>query len=123
MNNKSNDVSDFRIKSLQKLKDSRASLVKKISEMKVLATSSDNTNTDPLDVAAHIEEQDRLLSELKRDESSLFKIESALRNFEDFGYCIDCGEDIDERRLNFDPSISRCVDCQSSKELLAKSMA
>ncbi|PTH80116.1 hypothetical protein DAA48_16260 [Aeromonas veronii] len=122
--NKNNEVrSEFQIKSLEKLKSSRSALIAKISEMKIQATRSDSDNTDPLDIASHVEEQSRLLSELARDEASLLKIESALRNFSNFGYCIECGEDIDERRLGIDPSICRCVDCQGSKEVLSRHMA
>ena len=29
----------------------------------------------------------------------------------EFGYCQDCGEDISEKRLNFDPSALRCISC------------
>ncbi|MDO6478071.1 TraR/DksA family transcriptional regulator [Shimia thalassica] len=29
----------------------------------------------------------------------------------DFGYCDDCGEDIARKRLDFDPSVTRCINC------------
>ncbi len=31
----------------------------------------------------------------------------------DFGYCEDCGEEIAEKRLVFDPSVRRCISCAS----------
>ncbi|MND12141.1 RNA polymerase-binding transcription factor DksA [compost metagenome] len=121
---KNSSVADnLRVISLQKLKDTRAGLITKIAEMKADATRSDDNCTDVLDVAANVESQNRLLSELRREEARLLKVEFALRNFSDFGYCIDCGEDIDERRLGIDPSICRCIDCQSSREIQSKHIA
>lgn len=29
----------------------------------------------------------------------------------DFGYCDDCGEEIDPRRLEHNPAVTRCIDC------------
>jgi len=42
-------------------------------------------------------------------------IAAALMRIEgdDFGYCLVCGEDIPYKRLQFDPAITRCIDCQS----------
>ncbi|MBT5186397.1 MAG: TraR/DksA family transcriptional regulator [Kordiimonadaceae bacterium] len=43
----------------------------------------------------------------------LIKIEAALERIteDEFGYCLTCGEDIDEKRLDLDPSISLCNKC------------
>jgi len=30
---------------------------------------------------------------------------------EAFGYCVDCGEDIARKRLEFDPSATKCITC------------
>lgn len=32
---------------------------------------------------------------------------------DDFGYCDDCGDAISAKRLEFDPSVRRCVSCAS----------
>ena len=29
----------------------------------------------------------------------------------EFGYCNDCGDDIAPKRLEFDPSVTRCISC------------
>ena len=29
----------------------------------------------------------------------------------EFGYCEDCGDDIAAKRLEFDPSVSKCINC------------
>jgi DnaK suppressor protein len=40
-------------------------------------------------------------------------IEGALRRMDagDYGYCTQCGEEIDIRRLEFDPANARCIKC------------
>ncbi len=41
------------------------------------------------------------------------KIEAALRRIEDgeYGYCVECGEEIAGRRLEIDPAASHCINC------------
>jgi DnaK suppressor protein len=45
------------------------------------------------------------------------RIDGALRRIEsgDYGYCFVCGEEIDARRLEFDPALTRCVACTESE--------
>lgn len=49
----------------------------------------------------------------RRRQQQLVKIEGALRRIEsgDYGYCVDCGEEINVRRLSLDPTNTRCVKC------------
>lgn len=49
----------------------------------------------------------------RRRQQKLKNIESALRRIEEdeYGYCDKCGEEIDIRRLEFDPSNSHCIEC------------
>ena len=49
----------------------------------------------------------------RRRQRQLVMIEGALRRIEsgDYGYCIDCGEAIDIRRLHADPTNMRCIAC------------
>jgi DnaK suppressor protein len=49
----------------------------------------------------------------RRRKLQLKKIEGALRRIEsgDYGDCFVCGEEIDERRLAVDPTVSRCMEC------------
>ncbi|MEL6886909.1 MAG: TraR/DksA C4-type zinc finger protein [Pseudomonadota bacterium] len=41
------------------------------------------------------------------------RIHAALKRLDDgdYGYCTDCGEDIEPNRLAADPTIPRCLDC------------
>ena len=45
------------------------------------------------------------------------RLRAALARIEDgsYGECLDCGEDIPERRLEIDPTIPLCVSCASGK--------
>lgn len=55
---------------------------------------------------------------VQRREQMLKKITAALVRIEndEFGYCCDCEEPIPAKRLEFDPTSTRCVDCASAAE-------
>ena len=57
--------------------------------------------------------QQMALETSRRRQLQAQKIEGALRRIEsaDFGYCNVCEEEIDPRRLQVDPSNTRCVKC------------
>lgn len=48
-----------------------------------------------------------------RRKARLRLIDAALRRLEagDYGYCVECGEEISPKRLDIDPTTTRCVDC------------
>lgn len=56
------------------------------------------------------------LAEIESGE--LVQIEEALRRLEDgtYGQCKDCGKAIPQKRLQFVPFASRCVECERSRE-------
>ncbi len=45
--------------------------------------------------------------------ADLVRIDAALKRVEagDYGYCLDCGEEIAEKRLEIDPAAALCVNC------------
>lgn len=49
----------------------------------------------------------------RRRQQELAQIEGALRRIasEDFGYCFKCDEEIDPRRLEANPTLTRCIKC------------
>ena len=57
--------------------------------------------------------QQMALDASRRRQLQLVKIENAFRRIEsdEYGYCLDCDEDIDIRRLMVDPSNTRCIKC------------
>jgi DnaK suppressor protein len=48
-----------------------------------------------------------------RRQQQLSRIEAALRRIDtgDFGFCLTCGEEINLRRLDVDPSYTQCIHC------------
>lgn len=54
----------------------------------------------------------------ERREQQLRHIEAALQRLDDdeFGYCLECGESINPKRLEFDPTVELCIDCASKAE-------
>jgi len=50
---------------------------------------------------------------IERRRVEISQIDAAFLRMEEgeFGYCVDCGEDIAPKRLELNPAIARCVDC------------
>jgi len=53
-----------------------------------------------------------------RRQAMLTNITAALRRIDDgdYGLCGECGEPINPRRLEFDPTAIHCIDCASKEE-------
>ena len=53
------------------------------------------------------------VANLERQKLRLNQLEEALKNLEneDFGVCIDCGEDIEFKRLQSNPTVKKCFEC------------
>lgn len=56
----------------------------------------------------------------QRRQLELQKIGVALKRIEteDYGYCLECDEEIAEPRLKLDPATSLCIDCANKKETI-----
>lgn len=54
----------------------------------------------------HLEQERRRTAELDRIEKTLLRMED-----EEYGHCHNCGEAIEKKRLEFDPTTPLCVDC------------
>jgi len=54
-------------------------------------------------------------------ELALKKAKAASKPLSD-GFCIDCGINIPQKRIEFNPSVERCVDCQTIIELKQKQL-
>lgn len=107
----------------KKLQTLRAEAIEKLEVLRSDVSSHKETGSDLLDQAAGIEERDRFLAEMNRERQSLNQIESALKSFEEFGFCLSCGEEISSKRLSINPAITTCVDCQEKSERLARGHA
>jgi len=75
--------------------------------------SLDQTAVGRLSRMDAMQSQQMALETARRREQKLFKITAALRRieFDEYGYCLGCDEEIDIRRLFVDPTHSRCVKC------------
>ncbi len=51
----------------------------------------------------------------QRRQETLRRIAAALRRIDEdeYGLCLECGEAINPKRLDFDPTLSLCIDCAS----------
>jgi DnaK suppressor protein len=56
--------------------------------------------------AMQLETERRRASEIQRIDAALERIEN-----DEFGYCLVCDEEIDKKRLDYDPSIPNCMAC------------
>jgi len=54
----------------------------------------------------------------ERREQMLRQIEAALKRIDDdeYGYCRECDEPINPKRLEFDPTAVLCIECASNAE-------
>lgn len=60
-----------------------------------------------------LQSQQVAMEQKRRLESRHKAVEGALRRIDNgsFGYCFVCGEPLSMKRLEFDPTITRCMDC------------
>ena len=54
----------------------------------------------------------------QRREQTLRQIDGALKRIDDdeYGYCLKCDEAINPKRLEFDPTVTLCIECASRAE-------
>lgn len=110
-------LTDIQLKSyMDKLIQRKEQLIESIKNKKSDAMETYSEESDPLDAASNLESRRILLSEIDRDTSSVTKIVSVIKSFDDYGYCVDCGDEVGIKRLDFNPSSTRCFCCQDEKE-------
>ena len=105
----------------------RARLTALRSELQELAASSaesvqvvelDQAKVGRLSRMDAMQAQEMAKASSQRREQILKQITFALARIDsdEFGYCRDCDELIPIKRLEFDPTSTRCVDCASAAE-------
>lgn len=107
----------------QRLTERKLAAIESVKSIRESLSNIDESGADAADVAAKIEERTRLLSELNRVNQVFKQTSRTLNNFSEFGYCIDCGEDIELARLEANPTHVRCVHCQTMAEVKARQRA
>ena len=88
------DISDKDIRAPQELDQTRVGRLSRMDAMQMQAMAS---------------------ASYERRKTRLVRIEQALKRLEteDYGFCRNCDDPIEEKRLNFDPTIQVCVACVS----------
>ena len=107
-----------KIESFRLLLEQRRVELETLSEMSAEARQAvelDQSSVGRVSRIDAIQQQAMALVTERNRERDLQRIKAALVRIDqgDYGYCIDCGEDIAEKRLQFDPSVPQCVDCAS----------
>jgi DnaK suppressor protein len=80
-----------------------------------------NRRQDTDDDAAAEAETSMDIAHVARDAEELAVVDAALARIAagDYGYCVDCGEDIARERLVANPAAARCTECQERSERAA----
>jgi len=103
----------FRVNILQRLKD--------LAEEDARGQESQSVVSLDQQAVGRLSRQDALLSQSMakatqaRRQTQRVGLSAALKRLDEneFGYCVDCGDDILRERLEFDPSVTRCISCAS----------
>lgn len=101
----------------QQLKQRIEKLIAEISETLASETTAtvelDQSRVGRLSRMDALQGQQMGLAQQRRNEQRLKALHGALRRIEtgDYGYCFVCGDEIAKQRLEFDPAVTRCIDC------------
>ena len=73
---------------------------------------------DEADESVRLDAQDEAWRMAEAEGRELARIDATLTRLRDetFGECVDCGEEIEEKRLMALPTASRCMSCQEARE-------
>jgi len=77
------------------------------------AVELDQTKVGRLSRMDALQQQEMAKASEQHRTTELRRIKAALERIDDgdYGYCIDCGEPIAEKRLEIDPAAAFCIDC------------
>lgn len=97
-----------------RLENEMHELFDSIRELRQEFSEHQDTPTEEGDLAALEMERSEIRHRIQRSVDRQKKIQNVLEEFDDeFGFCIACGDDMDSRRLNIDPTFRRCIDCET----------
>ncbi len=110
--------SDLDIKALEKdLKERITELhrLSEISEESRAPVELDQTTQGRLSRQDALLQQEMAKETERRRQAQIVRAENALKRMdgEDFGYCIQCDEEIEAKRLENDPAVLTCIACAS----------
>ncbi|MFL6210475.1 MAG: TraR/DksA family transcriptional regulator [Pyrinomonadaceae bacterium] len=97
----------------------REGLFRQVTEAEMSSRERDLEATqDPADMAANAYTKELLISMSANDRRLLDLIDEALRRIEagEYGECVNCGEQVQEKRLEAVPWARYCLKCQDLQE-------
>ena len=76
-------------------------------------------------ISKQLSAQGHSVTVIDQSSEDIKKINDTLRMIEndDYGYCIQCGEEIGLNRLQARPTATLCIDCKTLDEIREKQMA
>jgi DnaK suppressor protein len=101
----------------QILLDQKSEIINKYTKSENIDVGSDETDHIQASILTNI-----AYSLAAHDKNKLFKIQTALKKIADgtFGCCEECGEEIAEKRLTFNPWFITCIGCAEHLEMISK---
>lgn len=80
--------------------------------------ASDPGPRDEADESVRLEAQDEAFRMAETDAREVGMVDAALARMREdtYGECIECGDDIEEKRLMALPTAARCMTCQEARE-------
>ena len=80
--------------------------------------ASDPGPRDEADESVRLEAQDEAFRMAESDAREVGMVDAALARMREdtYGECVDCGDEIDEKRLMALPTAARCMSCQEAHE-------
>ncbi|MEO1066823.1 MAG: TraR/DksA C4-type zinc finger protein [Pseudomonadota bacterium] len=104
----------------KRLEAKRAELteLQAISEEARAAVELDQQSVGRLSRMDALQGQAMAQEQQRRRQNDLLRIEAAFRRIadEDYGYCLECGEEIADKRLDIDPMATLCIQCAALNE-------
>lgn len=102
----------------ERLEEQKVRLQEEISQLTIGGQEHPGYGNHMADDATEVFEQAKNLALRQALERQLEQVGDALERFErgSYGYCLDCGEEIDHARLEAMPSASLCIDCMQRRE-------
>lgn len=98
---------------LVRLKNEMEEIANSIHELRKEFSVQQDRPTEEGDLATLEMERSEIRHRIQRYVDRQKKLQHVLNVFHDeFGYCITCGDDMDSRRLDIDPTFQRCIDCE-----------
>jgi DnaK suppressor protein len=111
------DLSDAQIEEYRvKIVSKQAKITQEIKELNDGLRDNKESPSDPIDAASAVEARNSALAQIAQKNKALKETTLALSNFNEFGYCLTCGDEIEVKRLDFNAATTECFECKSRSE-------